>query len=98
MKTEEKARKCWCPFAFIPGQVSGRDNADEPTRILGYCAQNRGLAMGQPVGNTRCIASECMAWRDAGYFDQEGKPAQPNKAYDVDSLERMGYCGLAGKP
>ncbi len=34
------------------------------------------------ISTTTCIASECMAWRWANTIEPE----------------RIGYCGLAGKP
>lgn len=105
MKTEEEARKAWCPFAHIPGRVTGRDSVTEPTRTLGYCSQNRGMETGIALEGTRCIASECMAWRQTvGTYDrEESRFVRPNESWSTSARyeERFrpeGYCGLAGKP
>jgi len=37
---------------------------------------------------SRCIASDCMAWRVYRQEDQ----------YAGDIIPALGYCGLAGKP
>lgn len=48
LRTEEEARKCWCPFA--------RTLEGEPPGAAGV---NRS----GPAASYNCIASECMAWR-----------------------------------
>ena len=87
MKTEAEAKKCWCPFARVVF-------AHSEIGVVGIAAGNRGwsipkseLSLGGSA--TRCIASECMAWRTV---ERRGPPpltgAEPGR----------GYCGLAGKP
>ena len=69
--TKNEAKTKWCPFGRL---------ADTANRIAGY---NRY----QNIANhaqSRCIASECMAWREDEYRGGAG--------------EGKGYCGLAGKP
>lgn len=48
LRTEEEARKCWCPFARYGA---------------GECAVNRDIQSDHFGSGNKCIASECMAWR-----------------------------------
>lgn len=82
MKTEEQARKCWCPFALTFGRLT-HYRESEPVGVS-YGPQNRGTAMGGKLDTCLCIASECMAWRWA----KRSETAPP----------ALGYCGLAVKP
>ena len=50
MKTEEKARKCWCPYAKV-GRKEGCNRYPFDSDLFD------GHAF------ARCIASDCMAWR-----------------------------------
>ena len=78
--TEDEAKTKWCPFVRVSIATGGQD-----TYAVNRIAK---LDDKDLVGNTpgtRCIASECMAWR----WNPEGHI--PNKG-------KQGYCGLAGKP
>ena len=94
MTTEEQARQKWCPFV----RTAWAMNAADDTAAL--CTANRG----NTDNDCLCIASDCMAWRgawrkkvtDRSCWDKEelaSKPTAPGKDW-----ERIGYCGLAGKP
>lgn len=96
LRTEEEARKCWCPFArytSVRGQGINRWTDDGDTNLS--------------PNATKCIASECMAWRwenrgieiavpagaefpETGYVKKRGlitSPGTPDaKAYDVYAL------------
>lgn len=82
MKTEAEARKCWCPFMRVPFSsiVDG----------LGIAVAVNNAKTADDEGLTRCIASECMAWRWTGEFKDD-----PEVKFVKDAT---GYCGLAGKP
>ena len=54
MKTEEEARKCWCPHA----RVSSSDG--EPSSNRQWYRTESGV---YEVALEKCIASECMMWR-----------------------------------
>lgn len=103
MKTEEEARKCWCPFARWG---TGHD-------------ANSGNRHGDEWGHVFCIASECMAWRwEKTWIERQnlevGEQPEPDakiKGWETPTTtlfgkvvwERKhdplnGYCGLAGKP
>ena len=48
----------------------------------------------EPTGHmmvTRCIASDCMAWRETRHRHAEDAP-------NLSGADDDGYCGLAGKP
>ena len=47
--------------------------------------QNVDIQMFERAGGHRCIASDCMAWRWI-------------KGYPSDTINKLGYCGLAGSP
>ena len=95
MKTEEEAKTLWCPFAFVLGTLRQPAQPGEPDYVVGAGGQNRGFQMGLPLENCRCIASDCMAWRWAGYIT--GGKLYPNAMKAVNN-ERVGWCGLAGRP
>lgn len=80
MKTEGEARKCWCPMyrAIAAGNATDIEIYD-----------NRVPAFSEGAG--RCIASECMAWR-------QYEPATCDVETGKEVHPATGYCGLAGKP
>lgn len=59
--TEDEARKKWCPFARSGAYVG---SGLEFSPVSG-CAVNRDGPATSTIdaSGTRCIASECMAWR-----------------------------------
>lgn len=85
LRTEEEARKCWCPFA----RIAVTDGQTGATHVV-----NRGLA------DPGCIASECMAWRwqmvetEASKQRHHGIGTYPPPSPVYEQTER-GYCGLA---
>ena len=83
--TEEEAKTKWCPFARVP----------VGTETLEWVVGNRANQTG-PGGlykGSKCIASQCMAWRWAG----ERLDAASHERADW-KRETVGYCGLAGTP
>lgn len=111
MHTEESAREKWCPFArvmarltteYVEERGSGRSPLEKTTVIT---STNRlTFQNGDADPGCHCVVSDCMAWRgmwrkkvaDRTYWDKEelaSKPTAPGKDW-----ERVGYCGLAGKP
>jgi len=91
LRTEEEAKKCWCPFARY-------------TSVRGQ-GINRWVDDGDQASNpmpARCIASECMAWRWQMVETEASKRGRgigiyPPPARDYEQTER-GFCGLAGSP
>jgi len=108
MKTEEEARKCWCPFARSDSAPGGSYNRD-------YQGGGGKLCM--------CIASGCMAWRwgneqttvevdrtqDASWkeaLQRQGWSCERTYRSDDGRVEYemrlvqapSGFCGLAGEP
>lgn len=88
--TEEDARTRWCPFA----RLSMSEDAVE-----GNHASNRFEAGTMGHRRTRCLASECMAWRWAEVagtgtpvLDEEA----PARVRFEPNPDRKGRCGLAG--
>lgn len=85
MMTEQEAKKKWCPFARLATQLNERT----PINCGGH---NRSVFWNGPLDEDvvnnpefcRCIASDCMAWRNIKASQKRFKP--------------RGYCGLAGKP
>ena len=85
MTTEAEAKTKWCPFARI-AHVNAPTGGNRHYSGVG-AEENLGLI-------TRCIGSECMAWRwdrkqMVGEYDSQYSKAKPEN--------RQGYCGLAGK-
>lgn len=103
MKTEDEARKLWCPM-MAQYRIEG-DETDRHGKHDGVIA-------------ARCIASQCMAWRwakrafdrDTDLFskatgkkvvsawsdDAEWRPVGEDANKDAPAAH--GFCGLAGKP
>lgn len=87
--TESDAKKLWCPFARI-AHVNAPTGGNRHYSGVG-AEENLGIV-------TRCIGSQCMAWR-------WNKPEDNIRQYvDDDGLmivetgrKGMGFCGLAGK-
>lgn len=103
MMTEEKAKGKWCPFARIAhyptDECAPKDIITSHNRLS--CEETgedrRPLA-------SRCIPSECMAWR----WGSKIEPGQMIDAKDLsypeikeliaERSDTKGYCGLAGRP
>jgi hypothetical protein len=65
LRTEEEARKCWCPFARVGSETTGAGGL------------NRDYQTGS-VGKADCIASECMAWR---WEPDSPKPIEQHRGF-----------------
>lgn len=82
--TEDEARQKWCPFVRLSAQ-------QDTSHAQGYCWNNRG----DDTHDANCIASDCMAWREAG---EAYVPCAPTEEGFTYVAAPAGYCGLAGKP
>lgn len=71
--TEAEAGTKWCPFVRLTAE-------NDRT----YPMSNREKPLGKDGEVTRCIASDCMAWRWS--YEPDGKSQSTTK----------GFCGLAG--
>ena len=72
--TEAEAKQRWCPFAMTVTRTTSAN------RMFGGTIDEK---VEEAVREqTRCLGSECMAWRWVGEDDDY----------------QGGYCGLAGKP
>ncbi len=81
--TEAEAKTKWCPHVrvrFASGESGNRIDQDFKKWSQGA---DREFMERQEL-NCRCIASDCMAWRQIGTRDERGL--------------HKGYCGLAGRP
>ncbi len=75
--TEDEARAKWCPYArsWAPPDEGG--------------AGGNRVTRGKPDQDCLCIASDCMAWRDA-------RPAWNATMQPSERKTPRGYCGAAG--
>lgn len=84
MKTEDEARKCWCPYR---GESEfGRSNAAGPGRlncIASECMAWRWVDTGTSIEGS----VKDHHWRPVGETDSGKRVCADNR----------GYCGLAGK-
>ncbi|MEE9158925.1 MAG: hypothetical protein V3U60_11125 [Gammaproteobacteria bacterium] len=78
--TEDEAKTKWCPFARVVFEDSGMMGNRLYVQSAGVQIWDCG---------SRCIGSECMAWRRTRHDDSLHN--ESGKSYD-------GFCGLAGKP
>lgn len=81
--TEDEAKTKWCPFVRFHGTPS-----DD-------CVPNRS---GSFSDTTRCLGSECMAWREKKVWQAPEVRTSKNPAEDAVLVVIGGYCGLAGEP
>jgi hypothetical protein len=80
--TEDEARTKWCQFAWRIVQDDGLVLGDLDKKLA-------------PLSSTRCIASNCMAWREIS------RPIGVTDRYEAAFAKHEitgGFCGLAGKP
>ena len=83
---EDQARTKWCPYARTD---RGRD-VGNATVNRGHCPDSINWS------NTRCIASDCMAWRHT--TDRSTEQASIENLHNMSGKPDDGYCGLSGKP
>lgn len=84
--TEDEAKKKWCPFARVIGDL------DENAAANRWPEDDSKMWAG-PNGNPHslCIASACMAWRWITIKEE------PSEGHPLGiSIVHGGYCGLAG--
>lgn len=85
LRTEEEARKCWCPFA-------------RTSDVSCESAVNR-TPSGMIDEGARCIASKCMAWRQVTQYRRNLDLEWEATQYSPDDYARtVGLCGLAVRP
>jgi len=85
--SEREARGKWCPFARELGFHA--DGGNIRRIVSGY---NRS---GEDGMIPACIASNCMAWR---WINEKKLRDIDLVTGDIEKTERLGYCGLSGKP
>lgn len=85
MLTEVEARTKWCPFVTVS---TGRS----------YPANRMNDADGPVPAGAHCLASDCMAWRDAGEEPRQKENAdyEYRKTGRRLDVERIGFCGRVG--
>lgn len=97
MLTEKEARERWCPFArAIVATLESDGKCGEPTDTVGAAVGNR-PGSSQILRQTTCYGANCMAWRWRGWPTRFGTIATAPDEEDITG-DRIGYCGLAGKP
>lgn len=87
MKTEDEARKCWCPFARVT----------DPRLPPGTGSWNRTISNDNTEARALCIASACMGWR---WVQELGEQKQMGGGYAERAVLPLtrGYCGLMTRP
>jgi len=83
---EEEAKTKWCPFARVVGLFSEYGAPQETLASGNRFGAPHTFAPPELQQATRCIASECMAWR----WSRKDFRNLPRE-------EWYGYCGLAGE-
>lgn len=88
--SEDEAKKKWCPQAIICAAENG---AAAPF--------NRPFNPAYPAGqDCLCLGSGCMWWRyeDFSKSVRRAQVFEPELIKSGGPLQRMGFCGLAGRP
>lgn len=94
--TEGEAKQKWCPMVRVGMPVGGSMNRDTQNHHESEAYRRY----------YNCIGSDCMMWRGAGetteptgefekYKDEKTGLYTSRPIYMVN---KIGYCGLAGKP
>lgn len=107
MFTEDEAKTKWCPFARVQAAVALRGQASFHGAAFNRLAIEPALEIDTNPINSRCIASECMAWRWAQKRNPDWQPDHSGQMWPsphpddgsplyVTDHER-GHCGLASK-
>jgi hypothetical protein len=89
MLSEDEAKQYWCPFTRVA--VDGREYME------GVASANRDTGI-ETQKHTLCIGSQCMAWRWAGWLNRISQMVAQAPAPEDRVGERLGFCGLAGRP
>lgn len=89
MITEAEAQAKWCPFA--------RTIYTDGAYAVGGCAVNRG-ASENIKGWSRCVASQCMAWRGVETVEFKARADNHFRKTGERMVSDTGFCGLAGQP
>ncbi len=87
--TEDEAKTKWCPFARERFEVHDLGQ-------IAITALNR-LDDEGCEGLSRCIGSECMAWRWRMVIETMPMPIGRNAHLTDADGNWLGHCGLAGK-
>ena len=93
--TDDEAKTKWCPFTRVVSVKGDFHRTD---------AYNRLLFDDDTVG-TRCIGSDCMAWRESGktflWHKKEKREILAGEVTMIDETEirhdDKGHCGMVGK-
>ena len=72
--TENEAKTKWCPQTQVAASATSGDRS---------ITEHKYISNRTPYEHSRCVASECMAWR----WKLPHRDPPPE-----------GYCGLAGTP
>lgn len=86
MLTEEEAKAKWCPFARSGNEAGCNRNGENGFAITPHC-----------------LGSTCMAWISGGETTEFKNKAETEfKRHGTrlipTSADKIGFCGLAGKP
>ncbi|WP_131800298.1 hypothetical protein [Methylobacterium indicum] len=92
--SEAHARSHWCPQARIARREIVNPNAGD-IGIVGGCNRDA-LGRASNPASCRCLGSECMAWRWAGWRTEDGRVHDSEPVHGRTDL--VGFCGLAGTP
>jgi hypothetical protein len=86
--TEDEAKTKWCPQARCAAENVRGHLLD----AAGFNRMNHDA--GWTSAGSRCIASDCMAWRWSPRYGTN--PENPAEAMTLPPTD--GYCGLSGVP
>lgn len=91
--TEGQAKKRWCPMVRLLGMQESPAANTSFNRVPEY-GDTGEIAIG-----CRCIGGDCMMWRSLNRRTSDGLTfTHESRGGQHENIERVGYCGLAGKP
>jgi len=91
---EAKTKTKWCPFTRV--FIADGNNWQEIGNRMAEADADNEFSF---ANESKCIGSECMAWRATdNEFLPEPDPAMTTAVHVPQKGKPAGYCGLAGKP
>lgn len=96
LSTEAAATEKWCPQVRAVAVSATGEVLPGSNRVAAETTDGQPVVADLPV-YAKCLGSRCAAWRWAGWWTLFGI-SQDEPDFAIRKSDRLGYCGLAGRP
>lgn len=104
MKTEDEARKCWCPFARCGNEAGCNRNGEDGFSYTPHCIASDCAAWRWVDPKPFILTGDGVEKEEQAAYDRlilagwtRGEDASLG-TWMLPPKDARGYCGLAGKP